>query len=230
MQLTHHAHGEDWYLSLLPNSSLKKWQALCPESATLLIREARTHCQFCDSSTLVMETMAKWIDQHTSSGDVYEPSAGVTLCRVFTPCAGIQLAAFQPAKCTDWLRVYCGGWSFKRSHSRAVDCRWLGPCPQHYFLFPKTQYWLGASVPLLGRAAICMTCLFRSHQPLLGGSVFIGSICSKSLCAVPSGHCTLTTCSVWWTCGSLISLLHYFVTTMEVLHGICRVLCPITSR
>ena len=35
LKLTHHAHGEDWYLSLLPNSSLKKWQALCPESATL---------------------------------------------------------------------------------------------------------------------------------------------------------------------------------------------------
>ena len=143
LQLTHHAHGEDWYLSLLPNSSLKKWQALCPESATLLIRETRTHCQFCDSSTLVMETMAKWIGQQTSSGYFYEPSAGVTLCRVFTPCAGIQLAAFQPAKCTDCLRVYLGGWSFKRSHSRAVDCRWLGPCPQHLFCISQNSILVG---------------------------------------------------------------------------------------
>ena len=28
LQLTHHALGEDWYLSLVPNSSLKKWR-LC---------------------------------------------------------------------------------------------------------------------------------------------------------------------------------------------------------
>ena len=35
-------------------------------------------------------------------------------------------------------------------YSHAVDCRWLGPCPQHYLVFPKTNFWLGASVHLLG--------------------------------------------------------------------------------
>ena len=109
LQFTCYARSEDWYLSLFPSYSLKKWQALCPESATLLIRETRRHCQFCESSTLVVETMAEWIQQHLSSGDAYEPSDRVTLCRVFTLCAGIQLAVFQPAKCTHCLRVYFGG-------------------------------------------------------------------------------------------------------------------------
>ena len=149
LQCTCYARSEDWYLSLFPTYSLKKWQALCPESATLLIQETRRHCQFCESSTLVVETLAEWIQQHLSSGDAYEPSDRVTLCRVFTLCAGIQLAVFQPAKYTHCLRVYFGGWSFKRSPSQAADCRWLGPCPQHYFIFPKTHVWLGASVHLL---------------------------------------------------------------------------------
>ena len=35
------------YLNMEPSASLKKWQALCPDSPTLFVRESRTNCHFC---------------------------------------------------------------------------------------------------------------------------------------------------------------------------------------
>ena len=44
LRMSGYVRCDSWYLTMDPTSSLKKWQALCPESPTLLVRETRTHC------------------------------------------------------------------------------------------------------------------------------------------------------------------------------------------
>ena len=102
-----------------------------------------------------------------SSRMAWSPASSITQFRVFTLSAGIQLAAFQPSKCTHCQRVYLGGWCFKRSHSHAVGCRWVGPCPQQYFVIPRIHSCLGASVDLLGFVSSKLL-----HLPATFASIF----------------------------------------------------------
>ena len=56
LSLSGYARDDSAYLTMEPSSSLKKWQALCPDSPTLFVRETRTNCQFCEESKLERET------------------------------------------------------------------------------------------------------------------------------------------------------------------------------
>ena len=112
LRLSGYVRDDSSYLTMEPSSSLKKWQVLCPDSPTLFVRETRTNCQFCEESELQRVTGVESFSQHMSSRMAWSPASGITRFRVFTLSAGIQLAAFQPSKCTQCQRLYLGGWCF----------------------------------------------------------------------------------------------------------------------
>ena len=167
LQAAGYVAKDSHYETAVAGPNLKTLQSLCPKEPTLLVKETRTQCMYCAHEALELEPLVSSYDQQMPTGMAYAPTQHATYFRIFTYCAGIQLAAFQPAKCKACCRFYLGGWTFKRFKNHATDCRWVGPCPRRYFVLPKTQSWIGATLDLLDFVSSELL-----HMPAAFSSVF----------------------------------------------------------